>query len=97
MKKPTYKNIAEYFDIKDPKTISRMHENKRRMYEALREYFIKFNKNTTITCSNIKCRRSYETAEGNFHKDSQVKGGYHSFCKICRNMSRREDWAKSKD
>ena len=41
--KPTYKNIALYFNIKSYQTVSTMAKNNPLMYEALRDKFLKDN------------------------------------------------------
>ena len=42
--KPTYKNIAQYFNIKSYQTISTMAKKNPLMYETLRDKFLKDNK-----------------------------------------------------
>lgn len=39
--KPTYKNIAKYFNIKSYQTVSKMEKENPLMYETLRDRFIK--------------------------------------------------------
>lgn len=39
--KPTYKNIAKHFNIKAYQTVSKMKVKNRKMYDTLREKFMK--------------------------------------------------------